>query len=105
MKQTLKEARLARGWTQQQLADRAQVSLALVKRIEQGVGGASFEQMQLLANGLGASVHELQVPEGRKPGRPVRQGRELLEPFYLPGRYDPSEGKPAELTLPAARRS
>lgn len=105
MKQTVKEARLARGWTQQQLAEKAQISATLIARIEQGTGGATFAQAQMLADALGASVHDLKVPEHRGRGRPVREGRELLEPFYLPGRYDPAEGKPAELTLPAARRA
>lgn len=52
----VRQARLARTWTQQELAERARVSLATLKRIEHGAVEASlggwlsvFERLGLLA--------------------------------------------------------
>jgi len=105
MKQTIKAAREARGWTQKQLAEQAEISVHLISRVERGESGLTFPQLELVAGALQTSAHELHFPEARANGRPPRAARGLIEAFREPGRYDPSYGHPAEKTLPAARRA
>lgn len=105
MKQTIKAAREARGWTQRQLAEKADVGVNLLSRVERGESGLTFTQLERIATALETSAHILDFRESRASGRPPRAARELVELFRDPGRYDPSYGHPAEETLPAARRA
>jgi transcriptional regulator with XRE-family HTH domain len=49
----VKQARLARGWTLAELAERSRVSLATTKRIEKGTSSASLASWLLLFDRLG----------------------------------------------------
>lgn len=49
----VRRARLARGWTLAELAERSRVSLATIKRIEAGASSASLASWLLLFERLG----------------------------------------------------
>jgi transcriptional regulator with XRE-family HTH domain len=82
----IKELRLKRVWSQEQLADIAGINVRTIQRIEHG-DVASFESLKAVANALGVDVGELLAPPptDKKPqqegmlflGR-LRTGRELL---------------------------
>lgn len=56
--QNLKGARLARKWTQKDLADRSGISLSMVSAVERGQRNVTIDTLQALAAALGL---ELQV--------------------------------------------
>ncbi|OKH95089.1 helix-turn-helix domain-containing protein [Streptomyces uncialis] len=60
---TLKELRLGRGLTQEQLAERAGTSLGVVKKLERG-GTARMESYHALARALGVRTSRLFEPAG-----------------------------------------
>jgi transcriptional regulator with XRE-family HTH domain len=56
----LKRARIKRGWTQVQLAEKAGLHYMLVTKIEQGVSNEpTIKTMIKLANALGVTLDEL----------------------------------------------
>lgn len=57
--QTIREARLARGWTQKQLGEVAGVSTIAIKRLESDQHAPSVETARRLAHALAVPVSEL----------------------------------------------
>jgi transcriptional regulator with XRE-family HTH domain len=55
----IRRERILRGWTQEQLAEKANISLSFLGHIERGTRKASLETLVALANVLDASVDEL----------------------------------------------
>lgn len=55
----VKQKRKARGWTQEQLADAADITTQYISRIERGVVQPSLELIYHLAGVLGCSIYEL----------------------------------------------
>ncbi len=55
----IRRERILRGWTQEQLAEKANISLSFLGHIERGTRKASLETLVALANVLNASVDEL----------------------------------------------
>ena len=55
----IRRERILRGWTQEQLAEKANISLSFLGHIERGTRKASLETLVALANILDASVDEL----------------------------------------------
>lgn len=77
MRKILKEARMAAGLTQQQMADKLGVSLRQYQRIEAGSSNGSFENWDALEDILGTHQRKLReisdncpVQEGNQRGRP-----------------------------------
>lgn len=71
----LYELRLARGWTQKELADRAGCHSVHLSRLERGTRGATWPLLRALAEALGVSLDAFAVPptgapEDRPRGRP-----------------------------------
>lgn len=66
---TVRARRKARGMTQAQLADRADLSEEWIRRIERGVGAPSFDAIEALASGLGAAVADLFAPMSARAAR------------------------------------
>jgi transcriptional regulator with XRE-family HTH domain len=58
----LRKVRLSRGWTQEQLAEKANVSLNFLNMIERGVRAPSFDSLERLAKVLRVPVYELFQP-------------------------------------------
>jgi len=102
MRQTIKELRLARGWTQQRLADEVNMTARRISHIE-GKSAGTPEELKAIANALQCSIYDLLAKPSQPAGRPRVEGRELLEHFRIEATYDPSYGRPAKFTLPAAR--
>ena len=58
----LREIRQARGLTQEQLAEKASISLNFLNLIERGERGPSFDSLERLAKALKQPVAELFLP-------------------------------------------
>lgn len=56
-------ARHARGWTQEQLAERVEVSVETIGHIERGIFGTQFELLANLSNELRQPVERLFVAD------------------------------------------
>jgi len=60
LEQKIKQVRKKVGWSQQKLAEKAGLSLAVITKIEQGVAKRpSIQTMMKLADALGISLDEL----------------------------------------------
>ncbi len=59
VKDTLRTARKAHGWSQTELAERAGVSQQLISQIEKGDAGAGKESLPLIATALGMPVEDI----------------------------------------------
>jgi len=59
----LREERLLRGWTQEQLGEHADLSWNYVGQVERGVRNISVDNMDALAQALGLPLAELLLPE------------------------------------------
>ena len=59
----LQRLRAQRGWTQEQLAEKAGISTSFCANIERGIKGVSLPVLYNLANTLGVSVDYLLYPE------------------------------------------
>lgn len=71
----VRRLRLARGWTQQDLADHAEVSQQLVSAIEGGGRTGRVETLMKLAGALGVALGDLTAaPKGVAPAVPEGQG-------------------------------
>lgn len=55
----LRELRLKKGWTQEQLADKANMHFTYIGQIERGVRNPSLVNLEKLAKALGISAKEL----------------------------------------------
>ena len=58
-KSKLKTARIARGWTQLELAERSGVSRPTISLLERGVTSGNIRTLTCLADALGMSVEYL----------------------------------------------
>jgi transcriptional regulator with XRE-family HTH domain len=97
----LKELRLARQLTQEQLAERAGVSHKFLGEIERGAGNPTIEWLEDVAAALDTHVHDLVSDEGPREAvyRPlsasdysvVREARNSLEEVLK--RFDEKRGE------------
>lgn len=72
------EVRMERGWTQAQLAERLDVSLTYVQRVEGGRANLSLKSLCEVANALRVAVPDLVSPASTptaRPGRPKTNRR------------------------------
>ncbi len=58
----VRKVRLSRGWTQEHLAEKANVSLNFLNLIERGQRAPSFDNLERLAKVLRVPVYELFQP-------------------------------------------
>jgi transcriptional regulator with XRE-family HTH domain len=61
-------ARIARGLTQTQLAERAGTSQSSIARLESGKGAPSLSYLTRVAHALGLRVEVRLVPDGQRQG-------------------------------------
>jgi transcriptional regulator with XRE-family HTH domain len=71
--------RRAVGWSQAELARRAQVSEGHISRVIHGQGGVSIETLALLLDAFGNRLHVREVAE-TKPGSAAGELTEIREP-------------------------
>ena len=73
----VRRIRVARGFTIEELADRAGLDASYVARIERAVVNPSIGVVEKLCRALGASLTELvrEPARGAGPPRPLRGGR------------------------------
>ena len=69
MRATLKQARKAKGLTQQQMADRLNVGARHYQKIESGDTNGSFEIWDALEDLLGIHQRLLREIQGKHPGQ------------------------------------
>jgi transcriptional regulator with XRE-family HTH domain len=68
----VRELRLLRGWSQEQLAERANSSPKHVGRIERGQVNVGVDGLAALARALSVDVSDLfSKPQGRQPGAAI----------------------------------
>lgn len=78
MRRAIRDLRLARGLTQEQLARLAEISPSQLCKIENLQKGASPEVMERLCQVLGCRPSDLLVAEARKPGGQPKVARDEL---------------------------
>ena len=72
----LKELRMAAGWTQAQLAEKANISQRAVSHWEQGLREPSWSNVLALADALGVSIEEFREDGDDAPEKaPTMRGR------------------------------
>ena len=74
----IKQARLNKGWTQDDLAVAAQITSAAVSRYENGQRQPRLEHLQAIANALGVSTFELTTFSPEKKAELERANQKLL---------------------------
>lgn len=75
------ELRLARGWTQEDLARKVDASVDSIRRIETKRGGATPRVLERLCIELGCFPDDLDIIQPRPPGRPRKPEAEQLRRF------------------------
>lgn len=69
----MREVRRERGWTQEQAAERLQLDVRELRRVESGRVNMTVASLARLARGLGTTVRALfDPPANRSPRRPGR---------------------------------
>lgn len=58
----LARRRLAKGWSQQELADRTGIDRTYIAHVERGVKNVGLDNLERLAAGLKVAAHKLLVP-------------------------------------------
>jgi transcriptional regulator with XRE-family HTH domain len=94
----LKAARLARGLTQSQLAEKTGLHLKAISKYEQGVILPGADTLQKLITALAISADFLLIPEAKMEGIPKIKDPDLLERYLEIEDLNPKE-KEALLTL------
>ena len=80
----IRRLRLMRGWTQADLAERAELTVEGVSRIERGARAARVGTLRALARALGVSVGALLEPPAEGEGEPFGLApdlRAVIEPL------------------------
>lgn len=80
----LRSARQERGWTLEELAGRADISVSTLSRLESGKRQASLELLLPLTRNLGIRVDDLLAPRDRDPRvrrTPVTRGGLTISPL------------------------
>jgi len=78
MKNSLKEVRVAKGFTQQQLSKLSGISQSHIALMEKGDRGIDFDNMEKLAQALGVKPYEL-LPKDWQPDDITPEEREILQ--------------------------
>src|SRR5688572_19393253 len=78
MKRTIRDLRLARGLTQDELARRVDISTSQLCKIENLLKGASPEVVARLSRELGCGPADILVAEARKSGGQPKVARDEL---------------------------
>ena len=71
----IKTLRKLRGWTQENLAEQAKVSVQHVGEIERGDGNPTLQSLERLSKGLGLTVSQLLAVEEPEQEKELLQGQ------------------------------
>lgn len=78
----IRSLRQARGWTQEQLAEYAELHVSYIVLLEKGANRATIETLEKLSKAFGISISDLvQSLDGARDDPIQGQLRELLEDF------------------------
>lgn len=78
----IRSLRLSRGWTQEQLAEYADLHVSYVVLLEKGANRATIETLEKLAKAFGISISELVHSLDETNDDPMKkQMRDLMEDF------------------------
>ena len=78
----IRSLRQARGWTQEQLAEYAELHVSYIVLLEKGANRATIETLEKLSRAFGISISDLvQSLDAAKDDPTQEQLRELLEDF------------------------
>lgn len=78
----IRSLRLSRGWTQEELAEYADLHVSYVVLLEKGANRATIETLEKLAKAFGISISELVHSLDETNDDPMKkQMRDLMEDF------------------------
>ena len=78
----IRSLRLSRGWTQEQLAEYADLHVSYIVLLEKGANRATIETLEKLAQAFGISISELAHSLDETNDAPMtKQMRDLMEDF------------------------
>jgi transcriptional regulator with XRE-family HTH domain len=82
--QRIRQLRKARGWTQQDVAERADLDPKYLGAVERGERNLTIDNIEKIAAGFGLEAHQLflfSIPAGRVEDEPLTEAkiRDLLE--------------------------
>lgn len=78
----IRSLRLSRGWTQEQLAEYADLHVSYIVLLEKGANRATIETLEKLAQAFGISISELVHSLDETNDDPMKkQMRDLMEDF------------------------
>ena len=78
----IRSLRLSRGWTQEQLAEYADLHVSYIVLLEKGANRATIETLEKLAKAFGISISELVHSLDETNDDPMKkQMRDLVEDF------------------------
>ncbi|HJC71796.1 MAG TPA: helix-turn-helix domain-containing protein [Candidatus Ruthenibacterium merdavium] len=78
----IRSLRLSRGWTQEQLAEYADLHVSYIVLLEKGANRATIETLEKLAKAFGISISELVHSLDETNDDPMKkQMRDLMEDF------------------------
>lgn len=78
----IRSLRLSRGWTQEQLAEYADLHVSYIVLLEKGSNRATIETLEKLAKAFGISISELVHSLDETNDDPMKkQMRDLMEDF------------------------
>ena len=82
IRKKIRSLRLSRGWTQEQLAEYADLHVSYIVLLEKGANRATIETLEKLAKAFGISISELVHSLDETNDDPMKkQMRDLMEDF------------------------
>ena len=82
LRKKIRSLRLSRGWTQEQLAEYADLHVSYIVLLEKGANRATIETLEKLAQAFGISISELVHSLDETNDDPMKkQMRDLMEDF------------------------
>ena len=103
----LRGLRTARGWSIDELARRAHISVSTISRLETGQRRLALDHLVVLARALGSTVDELLVDDEAGDDVVIRPTRDTVNgaTYWMLTRHDDPSGRiVAKMRVPAARR-
>lgn len=104
MPRTIKNYRIARGWTQQELANHTSISRPRLSDMDNGKLGPTPSQLLALARAFGCSVHSIAAPQARPQGRQAVPAGALGNKFRCPAQRVARGESAGQSCLPSVRR-
>ena len=97
--QKLIKMRKEKGFTQQEMAKKAGIGIAQIRRYEKGKSSPTLEVIKNIAKTFEVSTDELIFDEGERTATAKIQDRQLLEQFELVSKLSPQDKEAIKIIL------